>query len=407
MNEAKKIKVGVFSDVYYPMIDGVVKVLEHQITHLSNVVDFYLIVPEAPKDYEEKSIGEVGLIRTKSVKVFFLDYKMPTPKWDRSLKKKLEDIEFDLVLIHSPFGMGKYGLKWAKKLKIPSIIYAHSLIKQDFKRAVKLNSITAIMLKAIMKRYAKATRVVAVGEGVKKIYLEEYGLKNEVVVINNATDLKYLEDQNLIQSLKQQNQIENQLVFSFIGRINKLKGIYLIADALKIVKEHNINYKMIFIGDGLDLPALKQHCEDIGIYDNCIFTGVLHDRDTISAYLNISDLFLFPSKYDTNSLVQKEAASQKTPTLFVNGATTAYGLEDGVQCFMADDNVESYADKIIYLANNRQILENMKQIVYDKLYQTWEDSAQELYKLMIRLIDDNKRKKVLELSENYKIQNNS
>ena len=45
----------------------------------------YLIVPSAP-GFEEIPFGEKEIIRTKSVKLFFLDYEIPA-KSDRKLKK--------------------------------------------------------------------------------------------------------------------------------------------------------------------------------------------------------------------------------------------------------------------------------------------------------------------------------
>ena len=48
-----KINVGVFSDVYHPMIDGVVKVMSSHVKYLHDRVNFYLIVPSAPEGFEE------------------------------------------------------------------------------------------------------------------------------------------------------------------------------------------------------------------------------------------------------------------------------------------------------------------------------------------------------------------
>lgn len=387
----KKINVGVFSDVYYPMIDGVVKVMESHVKYLKDRVNFYLIVPAAPKDYEEKSIGETKLIRTKSLKVFFLDYDMPVPKFDRKLKPQLKDIDLDLVIIHSPFGVGRFGIKWARKNNIPSIIYGHSQLKQDFKRAAKLNSITWFLTRRAIGLYNRASMVIPVGEGVKRVYIEDYKLKNRTTVIQNATDLKLLDNDELIKEIKQNYNIkDDEYVFSFVGRINKLKGVYLIADALKIVKDHGVKFKMFFIGDGLDLPGLEAHCKKIGIEDEMLFIGSVSDRTKMAAYYQASDLFLFPSMYDTNSLVQKEAASQKTPSLFVNGSITSYGLKEGVHGFFADNNTESFAEKIIELTKDPKILKDIRPIIYENAYWTWDDSVNKLYDLMIELINEKK-----------------
>lgn len=385
-----KINVAVFCDVYYPMIDGVVKVMESQIKYLKDRVNFYLFVPKAPKGYVEKPIGEVKLTRVKAVKIFFIDYQMVTPKFDSKFKKELKSLDLDLIMIHSPFGLGKYGIKYAKKHNIPSIIYAHSQIKQDFKRAVKFNFIANIMLWFTMRRYNKCTMVVPVGEGIKDIYLNEYGMKNDTYVINNATDMKFLENKELISDLiKKYNIDNNKIIFSFLGRINKLKGLWLIADSLKVVKEKGLDFQMIFIGEGLDRQELEEYVKKLGLENNVIFTARLSCRDEIAALLQISDLFLFPSLYDTNSLVQIEAASQKTPSLLIKGSLTAFGLEDGKHCFLSDYDVDKYSSKILEISN-KENLKKMGELAYKNMYRTWENSHNILYNLMIKLIEENK-----------------
>ncbi|MGI6781890.1 MAG: glycosyltransferase [Acholeplasmataceae bacterium] len=374
------------------MIDGVVKVMESQIRYLKDRVNFYLFVPKAPKGYVEQPIGEVMLTRVKSVKMFFVDYHMATPKCDYKFKKTLKGINLDLVLIHSPFGLGKYGIKYANKNKIPSIIYAHSQIKKDFKRAVTFNFIVDIMIWGTMRRYNKCSIVVPVGEGVKNIYLNEYKMKNKTYVINNATDMKYLNNKNIINEMIDKYQIDtNKIIFSFLGRINKLKGLWLIADSLKIVKDKGLDFQMIFIGEGQDRIALQNYIKEIGLEENTIFTAGISDRNEIAALLQISDLFLFPSLYDTNSLVQIEAASQNTASLLVEDSVTAYGLKDGIDCYLSNYNVNDYAHKIFEVSQSKKSLREMGLKANKNIYRTWEDSHNLLYELMIKLINEQKK----------------
>ena len=96
--------------------------------------------------------------------------------------------------------------------------------------------------------------------------------------------------------------------------------------------------------------------------------------------------------YDTNSLVQKEASSQKTPPLFARGSITSYGLKEGVHGFFADYDAKSFAGKIIELANDRKQLTDMREIVYKNAYWTWENSANKLYNLILELIEENNKK---------------
>ena len=249
------------------------------------------------------------------------------------------------------------------------------------------------MIKAVMHRYSKCDIVVPVGEGVKDIYLNQYKLKNETFVINNATDMKYLNNPDLINTLvKRYNIDQNKIIFSFLGRINKLKGLWLIADALKIVKDQGLDFQMIFIGEGQDRKALENYIKKIGLEENTIFTAGISSSDEVAGLLQISDLFLFPSLYDTNSLVQVEAASQNTASLLVKESVTAYGLTDGKGCYLTTYDTKEYAKKILEVSKSKESLKEMGILANKYIYRTWEDSHNLLYNLMIKLIKDKETK---------------
>lgn len=391
MTQNKKIKIGVFIDVYYPMIDGVLKVLETHLHHLKNRFDIHLIVPSAGKNYVYPELGEKTLYPIKSVKVFFLDYRLSLPRLDRGLKNHLNSLNLDLIIVHSPFAIGEYGLRWAKKHQIPALMYAHTQLKAEILGITKSRVLTALIFRKVMQVYRLATKVIAVGEGVAHIYEHDYKLGYAPVVINNATDFRLLKNKRLALRVKKSHGITDEFVFSFLGRMHKLKNIYFTADALKIVKEHGVNFKMFFIGDGTHLKAFKKYVTKIGLADNVVFLGKLKEREIIAAYLHISDLFLFPSLNDTNSLVQKEAASQKTPSLFIEGATTAFGLTEGIDCFYAPNDRKAYARKIIELVEHPIKLHDIRESVYNNVYKTWEQSIEELSTLIINEVAKNKK----------------
>ena len=55
-----------------------------------------------------------------------------------------------------------------------------------------------------------------------------------------------------------------------------------------------------------------------------------------------ADLFLFPSLYDASSIVQIEAASQHTPTLFLKEAATTATVTNNVNGFLEENDVNKY-----------------------------------------------------------------
>ena len=92
-----------------------------------------------------------------------------------------------------------------------------------------------------------------------------------------------------------------------------------------------------------------------------------------------ADLLLLPSYYDTSSLVQKEAASQFTPTVFLESTPTASDVVNDYNGFITAFDKNSYASKIIEVLNNRRLLQEVSRNCHDTLYKTWEDVCKILF----------------------------
>ena len=89
------------------------------------------------------------------------------------------------------------------------------------------------------------------------------------------------------------------------------------------------DFCMVFVGDGQDRPAVEEYAAQLGLTDLCRFTGTERDRDTIRAWYTRADLLLFPSTFDTNGLVVREAAACSLGSVLIEGSCAAEGITDG------------------------------------------------------------------------------
>jgi 1,2-diacylglycerol 3-alpha-glucosyltransferase len=114
--------------------------------------------------------------------------------------------------------------------------------------------------------------------------------------------------------------------------------------------------------------------------DNLVrFTGPVYDREELRAVFAASDLMLFPSLYDNASLATREAAGFAIPTVFVNGATTANGIIDGKNGFLAENEPEEYASKIRSLLSDPGKIKAAGLGAREYLYISWEEIASQVY----------------------------
>ena len=190
MLNLKRITVGLFIDVFYPMTDGVVMVVDNYAKRLSKMCNVIVFAPSiVGKDFDD-SVFNYKVVRCWSMKVPFLDYSLPMPKMDVSFQNVLKKYHLDIVHIHSPFTIGEAGIKYAKKHHIPLIATMHSQYKQDFKRAVKTETLANTLTKTLIRTFNKCDECWAVNSEVARIFYEDYGYKTLPKVMNNAR-LKY------------------------------------------------------------------------------------------------------------------------------------------------------------------------------------------------------------------------
>ena len=385
-----KITIGLFIDTFFPMIDGVTMVVHNYAKRLVKYANVIVFAPKYPGKNYDDSIFSYKVVRCKSLKAPIIDYGLPIPEFDSNFKKILRESKLDIVHIHSPFMVGKAGIKYAKKHKIPVIATMHSQFKQDLKRAVKVDKIATILNNTIIKTFNKCDECWAVNSEVARIFYEDYGYKTLPRVMNNSTDME--EINNKEEALEKINKMHNikpeDKVFLFVGRINSLKNIFFLAESLKILKEtSSLNYKMLYVGSGQDEKELKEWIAKNNMEDRIIICGRVSDRELLAAYYARADLFLFPSLYDASSIVQIEAASQHTPTLFLKDAATAATVTDNVNGFLEENDVNKYAKRIEEIICNQELYKNVCERAYIDLYKNWDDTIKEVYSIYMQFIN--------------------
>lgn len=384
----KRLKIALFIDTYFPMVDGVVVVVDNYAKRLAKFADVTVFCPKPNVAFDDNVYNYV-VKRCKSLGVQHSDYPVGFPLFDRKFRKSLFLEDFDIVHVHSPFFVSRLGVKYAKKKNIPVVATLHSQYKQDFKMATKSNFLASILLKFAMKPFNKCDECWAVNGAIKDLYVEEYGVKSPCIVQTNATDMCLKDKLVAFNVIKDKYGIgENERVMMFSGRLIELKNIFFIAEGLKELKAMGEKFRMIFVGSGPDENKLKQKIKEYGLEDDVLFTGRVTDRDTLSYLYRRADLFLFPSLYDANSLVQIEAASQKTPTIFMRGSKTSSTAVEDVSCILSENDVVDFAKKIKRALNDNEYLEKISEGAYKYLYATWDEAVDKAYKRYVELIEE-------------------
>ena len=365
-------------DCYYPKFDGPTNVITNYGKSLKKVknaeVDVY--VPRFPKYKDDQPFK---VVRVKSVRSAD-GYYQGMPGIDGKLKKTLKENKYDVIHIHSPFTMGRFFARYGKKHGIPTVFTFHTKFKEDFVRILHAKPLVGFMMRYIMTTINACDHVLTVSDGAAEV-LRSYGYKKEITVIRNGTDLVYPANAaELAAQVEEKHALAGQEnVFLSVGRIVENKRLDLVLDALKIVKERGVDFRFLVVGDGSYKEKLENQAKHLAPADRVIFTGKVMDRALLSGYYLRSDLFMFPSTFDTASLAPIEAAALKLPSLMTRGCSTAEIVTENRNGFLAGDTAESWADEICRIVTDENLLTQAKENCYREVYRTWDDVCGEVY----------------------------
>lgn len=376
-------------DSFFPLIDGVVMVMDNYAKRLSKTCDVIVVTPEIKgRDYVDDFPYKVR--RVKSFKIPIVSYSLATPGLDHGLIKELIAEKFDIIHIHSPFIMGRLGVEIGKKLNIPVIGTMHSQFKLEFMRYTKSEFISKKLLKYIMKTFNSCTECWAVNQRIAEIFVD-YGANVMPKVANNGTEMVLLDKKECNKIINEKYGLNNnEFIFLFVGRINILKNITFITEVMKYFKEYKMKFKMLFVGSGPDEQILRNKIDECEVNNEVILVGEVKDRTLLAQIYNRADMFIFPSLFDASSLVQVEAASQKTPTIFIEGAATANTVIKNQNGFMAPNDPELFAIELRNILKNKKLYNEVSEKAYQEIYRSWDTLTEEVIERYQEIIKRNK-----------------
>ena len=279
-------------------------------------------------------------------------------------------------IIHSHLNtFSTFPLKIAQEFNIPTrIAHAHIAmnpisIRTAFKnKANSIDTIKKIIKLQLRRRIHKySTHNFSCGEKAGKWL---FGAVKNVYIMNNAIDSeKFTYDSVRSKKLKKEFKLDNSIVLGHIGRFTYQKNHkYLLTIFAEILK-NNLNYKLVFIGDGPLQDRIKEEANNLGISNNILFLGV---RTDIPDLLQMIDIFIFPSFYEGLPVTLIEAQAAGLKILASDAITQEVALTTNISFLPIHTNPKTWADKIIELGTvqKKNEIELIKKGNYDILENT-------------------------------------
>ena len=372
---AEKRSICLINDSFPPVIDGVANAVTNYATVIQKGYgDATVVTPYYPD--ADDSAYPFPVLRYPSIDMTKLvGYRAGFPL-SPELMEQVEGRHIDLIHSHCPVTSTVLARMLRQRLHVPLLFTYHTKFDIDIANAIHSKRLQEASIKLLVENISACDEVWTVSHGAGE-NLRSLGYQGEYIVMPNGVDFPAgrLPEEKIRAVGEGLDLPEGVPLLLFVGRMMWYKGLRIILDALKQLKDEGRDFRMVFVGKGTDGDAIRAYAEELALCDKVFFLAPCYDREIIRAWYCRADLFLFPSTFDTNGIVVREAAACALPALLVRGSCAAEGIDDGQTGLLMDENAQSLCAQALWACAHPDEIHRIGQTAQERIYISWEDAV--------------------------------
>ena len=375
------MEICLLNDSFPPVIDGVANTVMNYARILTENIGANVVVgtPRYPDaDYENypyKVVAYPSLDTTKLTAGYRTGYLL-------SVREIAQMAQFgpDIIHTHCPAASTLMARVLQYETGAPVVFTYHTKFDVDIAKALGNGFLKKETLKALVNNITACDEVWVVSEGAGE-NLKSLGFEGDYRVMTNGVDFaRGRASGEKVKEVTGGYDLPGDVpVFLFVGRLMVYKGIPIILDAMKKLNDRGMDFRMVFVGSGDYEPEMKEKVSQYGLSKKVIFTGPIRDREELRAIYTRCDLFLFPSTYDTNGIVVREAAACSLGSVLIKGSCAAEGIADGRNGYLIEENADSMAALLERVCADMDAVHKVGENAMNEIYISWEDSVKNAY----------------------------
>lgn len=368
------MKVCLMNDSFPPVIDGVANAVLNYARILTEMRESCAVVtpeyPGAEYDYPFPVYTYPSLDTRKA-----FGYRTGLPL-DPRLMPRLKEENFSIIHSHCPMISNLLARNLRMTANVPVVFTYHTKYDIDIANALKGELLQEAAVRMLVANVEACDEVWVVSRGAGE-NLRHMGFTGEYRVMENGVDLpRGAVSPEIAARVSADFDLPKELpVYLFVGRLMWYKGIRLILEGLTGLMTAGKDFRMVFVGGGGDEEEIRAQVEQLGLGGKCIFTGPIRERDKLRAWYSRADLLLFPSTFDTNGLVVREAAACGLPALLIRDSCAAEGVTDGVNGILIREDSAALFAALNSLYGREDTLKQIGERAMEELYLSWEESV--------------------------------
>lgn len=391
----EEMKIGIFTDCYYPQVNGVVTsilMLEEELIKLGHEVT--IVTVKVPHHIDDKP----NVLRINSIPFAkWKEFRLGVPFFSETYKS-IKHMNFDVIHTHTEFSVGVLGKYMARSLEIPCIHTYHTMYEDYTHYIYNLKhgkNVVKRIIKKGSKQYVKKYDGIIAPTDKTRYALRSYGVKNDIYVVPTGIDLhafhKYDIDNPKIKNiLNKYNITQDDNIILSLGRVSEEKSIQTIINQMDSILRVNPNTKLIIVGDGPYKKKLEKLCQSLNLAEHVVFTGQVEFSE-VSYFYSIANVFVSASKTETQGLTIMEAMASGVPVIVYDDLNVKDIVIDDVsgRLFTTEDELST---KLIDCFNDSsktsQLATTALNIVQGLSKETYAKNAEHVYNQLLHNSED-------------------
>ena len=369
------LHVCLINDSFPPAIDGVA----NAVTNYAKIIarDYgepTVVTPFYP--HADDTAFPFPVIRYPSIdSTRLVGYRAGLP-FSPEIAARLEKSRFDILHSHCPITSTMLARSVREHLDVPLVFTYHTKFDIDIANAIRSKILREEAARILAENIAACDEVWTVSRGAGE-NLRKLGYRGDYLVMPNGVDFPMgrVPDALVREVTEGAGLPDGVPVFLFVGRMMWYKGIRITLDALKLLEAAGKDFRMVFVGGGTDKKEIVDYCGSLGLDGKVFFADPIRDRGRIRAWYCRADLFLFPSTFDTNGLVVREAAACGLGSVLVKGSCAAEGVTDGVNGLLIEETAESMAACLHRVCRSPEQMKQVGEGAQRDLYISWDTAV--------------------------------
>ncbi|MEM3806215.1 MAG: glycosyltransferase, partial [Thermoproteota archaeon] len=248
------MKLGLFSESYYPSVDGVSKFIQ-DFKEVLTLDGFEVYVYTSIPGPKEDRVRRISSLPFPLYEQYWLSYF-----WIDKFIESAKNDKIDIVHIQTPFFSGIGGIAYARNNGIPVVGTFHSNLR-DMASAIGNSPAVAAVAEVVNKYSAlvyNSCDLVTVPTRSMLEFMRDSGLKTRTEIIPPGLNLRKYENFKPSINLREYLKIPKEAkIILYLGRITIDKGVYLLLNSFERIRHRLKDAYLVYAGTGPEIKKLR------------------------------------------------------------------------------------------------------------------------------------------------------